>query len=66
MSLFICPEEGRTGRVLMRLGSLEQSVKDDIKVLRENKFVRKEIDVRGFVYDIEDGKMQEVKEDSKL
>ena len=66
MSLFICPEEGRTGRVLMRLCSLEQSVKDDIKVLRENKFVRKEIDVRGFVYDIEDGKMHEVKEDSKL
>ena len=50
----------------MRLCSLEQSVKDDIKVLRENKFVRKEIDVRGFFYDIEDGKMHEVKEDSKL
>ena len=39
---------------------LKQSVVEDMKVLKDSPFVRDEIVVRGFVFDIEDGTMEEV------
>lgn len=42
--------------------SLEQSVRDDINVLRESKFIRKELADRsvGFIYDLKTGQLNKV------
>ncbi len=40
---------------------VEQSVKDDIKVYQASPLVRHDIPVRGFVYDVHTGKLNEVK-----
>jgi carbonic anhydrase len=39
---------------------LKQSVLEDIKVLKDSPFVRDEIVVRGFIFDVKDGSMEEV------
>jgi carbonic anhydrase len=39
---------------------LTQSVVEDIKVLKDSPFIRDEIVVRGFIFDVEDGGMEEV------
>jgi carbonic anhydrase len=47
----------------MEFGSftdVKQSVVEDMKVLKDSPFVRDEIVIRGFVFDIEDGTMEEV------
>lgn len=47
----------------MEFGSftnVKESVVDDMKILKDSPFIRDEIVVRGFVFDIEDGKMEEV------
>lgn len=45
------------------LNSLEQSVRDDIAVLKANPFIRKELaeNAVGFVYDIKSGLLTPVK-----
>lgn len=42
---------------------LKQSVVEDMQVLKDNPFVRDEIIVRGFIFDIEDGSLSEVTTD---
>ncbi|MGK3961514.1 beta-class carbonic anhydrase [Sorangium sp. So ce118] len=39
---------------------LDQSVRDDIAVYRSSPLVRKDIPVRGFIYDVRTGKLREV------
>lgn len=41
---------------------LEESVRDDLRLLKEQKFVRQELrdNVKGYVYDIKTGKLKEV------
>ena len=39
---------------------LEQSVRDDVQFLKESPLVPEEVSVRGFVYDVESGKITEV------
>ena len=39
---------------------LKESVLEDMKVLNDSPFVRDEIVVRGFIFDVEDGRMEEV------
>jgi carbonic anhydrase len=41
---------------------LEQSVRDDVKRIKESSFVPKDIPVRGFVYDVKTGKLSPVDE----
>lgn len=41
--------------------SVENSVKKDINFLKECPFLRKDIAVRGFVYDLKTNKVTEVK-----
>jgi len=41
-------------------GDLEQSVRDDLKLYNESPYVRHDIPVRGFIYDVKSGKLQEV------
>jgi carbonic anhydrase len=40
--------------------NLEQSVRDDMRRIKENPFVPKGIPVRGFVYDVHTGRLTEV------
>lgn len=44
-------------------GSLKESVVEDMKILRATSFLKKEVEVLGFVYDIVTGKLEEVKEE---
>lgn len=39
---------------------LEQSVRDDLKIYADSPLVRHDIPVRGFVYEVESGKVREV------
>jgi carbonic anhydrase len=39
---------------------LEQSVRDDVKFLKDSPLVPDEVSIRGFVYDVHDGKVTEV------
>ncbi|HEY4670387.1 MAG TPA: carbonic anhydrase [Tepidiformaceae bacterium] len=39
---------------------LEQSVRDDIEVYRRSPLVRHDIPVRGFIYDVDSGRLSEV------
>jgi carbonic anhydrase len=39
---------------------LEQSVRDDLEVYRQSPIVRHDIPVRGFVYEVETGRLREV------
>jgi carbonic anhydrase len=41
-------------------GNLEQSVRDDIAVVRTSPLIPDEIPVRGFIYDVTTGKLHEV------
>jgi carbonic anhydrase len=49
-----------SGMDFLPFSNLEQSVRDDMKPIRENPFVPKGIPVRGFVYDVHTGKLTEV------
>jgi carbonic anhydrase len=39
---------------------LVQSVKDDISAYRKSDLVRQDVPVRGFIYDVKTGKLEEV------
>jgi carbonic anhydrase len=41
---------------------LEESVREDVRLLKEQNFVRQELrdNVKGYVYDIKTGKLKEV------
>ena len=39
---------------------VRESVVEDMKVLKDSPFVREEIVIRGFVFDVEDGRVEEV------
>jgi carbonic anhydrase len=41
-------------------GDVEQSVRDDVEVIRSSPLIPNEIAVRGFIYDVKTGKLQEV------
>ena len=41
-------------------GDLEQSVRDDIALIRSSPLIPNEVSVRGFIYDVKTGKLQEV------
>lgn len=41
--------------------SLSQSVKDDLEIMDSNPLVRKDIKILGFIYDITDGTVKQVK-----
>jgi len=47
----------------MTMRRLEESVREDLKFLKESALVRQEIkdNARGYVYDIKSGKLKEVK-----
>lgn len=40
--------------------SLERSLIEDIRFLKENPYVRSEIEVRGFIFKIDSGELEEV------
>jgi carbonic anhydrase len=42
--------------------SLKASVVEDMKILKDSPYLRKNLKVYGYVYDIKTGKLQEVKE----
>lgn len=42
-------------------GNLEQSVRDDIAYYRGNALLRQDVPVRGFIYDVKTGQLNEVK-----
>ncbi|KAF5309003.1 hypothetical protein D9758_019084 [Tetrapyrgos nigripes] len=44
----------------LAFSDLEQSVKDDIKFLKENPLVLKETVVTGWIYDVHDGKVKQI------
>jgi carbonic anhydrase len=39
---------------------LQQSVRDDIAYLRSSPLIPQSIEIRGFIYDVKTGKLQEV------
>ncbi len=41
-------------------GNLEQSVRDDVMLLRESPLIPKNIDISGFIYDVKDGRIHPV------
>lgn len=41
-------------------GNLEQSVRDDVALLRESPLIPKNIDISGFIYDVKDGRIHPV------
>ncbi|KAK7472452.1 hypothetical protein VKT23_000567 [Stygiomarasmius scandens] len=44
----------------LEFSDLEQSVKDDVKFLKENPLVLKDTVVTGWIYDVHDGKVKQV------
>ncbi|HCF99414.1 MAG TPA: carbonate dehydratase [Chloroflexi bacterium] len=53
-----------SGIDFLPFSDLEQSVRDDMKRIKEDAFVPKGTPVRGFVYDVRTGRLTEVKSDS--
>jgi carbonic anhydrase len=41
-------------------GDLEQSVRDDVRLLKDSPLVPDDVSVRGFVYDVKSGQVTEV------
>jgi carbonic anhydrase len=41
---------------------VEKSVKKQLQTIRSNPFLPRDIDVRGFVYDVRTGKLHEISE----
>ncbi|CAN5576867.1 carbonic anhydrase [soil metagenome] len=39
---------------------LEQSVRDDVTAVRDNPFIPSEIDISGFIYDVQTGRLERV------
>jgi carbonic anhydrase len=52
--------EDASGMDFLPFSDLEQSVRDDVRRIKENPFVPKDIPVRGFVYDVHTGLLTEV------
>ena len=50
----------------LTIDNLEQSVVDDIRRIRSHPLVPKTIPIRGFIYDVKTGQMNEVAEASKV
>lgn len=40
--------------------SIEQSVRDDVGLLRASRLIPNDIPIRGFVYDVRDGALTEI------
>lgn len=40
---------------------LEQAIRDDIRIYRQSALLRQDIPVRGFIYEVETGRLREVK-----
>jgi carbonic anhydrase len=50
----------RTDMDFNSFGDLDQSVRDDIAIIKSSPFLLKDIPVRGFIYDVKSGKVSEV------
>lgn len=46
---------------LLTASSVENSVKQDVKFLRDCPFLRKDVAIRGFIYDLKTNRVTEVK-----
>jgi carbonic anhydrase len=44
----------------MPFSDLEQSIRDDIKFLKDSPLIADDVSVRGFLYDVKTGKISEV------
>lgn len=44
----------------LAFSNLEEGVRQDVRRIRENEFIPKDISVRGFVYDVSNGRLTEV------
>jgi carbonic anhydrase len=57
-------ETGRDASAIdfLPFSDLEESVREDIRRIRENPFIPEGIPVRGFIYDVRTGQLQEVNE----
>lgn len=49
-----------TDQLFFSFTSAEQSVRDDVQVLRESPFLLKDVPIRGFVFDVRTGALSEV------
>lgn len=49
-----------TGRDFLPFSDLEQSVRDDVEILRNSNLIPDDITVTGAIYDVETGKIREV------
>lgn len=54
------PEADADDIAFLSFGDLEQSVRDDIAIYRASKLVRQDIPVKGYVFDVNTGKLREV------
>ena len=41
-------------------GNLEQSVRDDVAIIRTSPLLLKDVPVRGFIYDVRTGRLHEI------
>jgi carbonic anhydrase len=60
--LFPRDQEAVDQLVFGTIADHDQAVREDIAFLKANRFIRNEIDVRGFVYELESGLIREVAE----
>jgi len=51
-----------TGMDFLPFTDLEQSVRDDIRAIRESRFIPTDVTVRGFVYDVTTGRVLPVED----
>jgi len=50
----------RPSQPFLAFGDLEQSVRDDIEEVKASPYLLKDVTVRGFIYDVRTGRVQEV------
>jgi carbonic anhydrase len=50
-----------TGIDFLPFGDLGQSVRDDVRAIKSSPLIPDDVSVRGFVYDVKTGKLQEIK-----
>ena len=50
----------QTNDVFLPFSDLEQSVRDDVAAIRTSPLLLKDVPVRGFIYDVRTGRLQEV------
>ena len=51
----------RKGILLANIFSLQQSVREDMEIVRSSPYLKKDLKVLGYVYDITHGTVEEVK-----